>query len=221
MLWVRWASASAKSLAAIDSARRTGPCSPMNQAALIQALPPPSRLALAYAPRSVRAPVLALLALDARLASMIRSANEPVLAQIKLAWWRDRLGSRPTDWPLGEPLLAALVGWDRYLPALVALVDGWEALLLDQGPSALIDARVGAWQALAQIVGVSEAADSLEAAARCWAQSDLGVAFDRKTMPPIPRKLRSLAVLRGLAARQGQSPLRLILAAARTGLFGR
>ena len=56
-------------------------------------------------------------------------AREPLLGQVRLAWWRDRLGQDPADWPAGEPLLAALRGWQPQFAALAALVDGWELLL--------------------------------------------------------------------------------------------
>ena len=46
-------------------------------------LPPPWRLALAYAPGSVSAAWAAFLALDIRLAGLVRGAREPLLAQVR------------------------------------------------------------------------------------------------------------------------------------------
>jgi hypothetical protein len=37
---------------------------------------------------------LALLALDARLAAILRGRREPIAAQLRLAWWREMLDGR-------------------------------------------------------------------------------------------------------------------------------
>jgi len=80
-------------------------------ALLASELPPPQRLALAYAPARARPATLALLALDARLAAILRGRREPLAAQLRLAWWREMFARPPSDWPAGEPLLEALRGW--------------------------------------------------------------------------------------------------------------
>ncbi len=66
---------------------------------LAETLPTMHRLALAYAPGRTRLAWLALLALDSRLAGVLRSASEPMLAQIRLAWWRDMLARSEADRP--------------------------------------------------------------------------------------------------------------------------
>lgn len=96
---------------------------------LRETLPAIQRLALAYAPARTRDATLALLALDGRLAGVLRSASEPMLAQIRLAWWRDILGREAAERPSGEPLVALLEPWGREAGELVALVDGWEQLV--------------------------------------------------------------------------------------------
>ena len=55
---------------------------------LLDTLAPMHRLALAYAPAEARPAWAGLLALDARLAGVVRAAREPVLGQLRLAWWR-------------------------------------------------------------------------------------------------------------------------------------
>src|SRR5690349_15922803 len=97
--------------------------------ALVGELSPPLRLAIAYAPRPARAAWTALLVLDQRLRRAALGASEPLLGQVRLAWWRDRFRSPASEWPEGEPLLAALAGFDRERVALEALVDGWERVL--------------------------------------------------------------------------------------------
>src|ERR1700741_297330 len=95
---------------------------------LLGALPPLHRLALAYAAGDARLPTLALLALDTRLAGIVRNSHEPSLAQLRLAWWREQLQVEAADWPRGEPLLAALKSWQGGHLSLVELVNGWEYL---------------------------------------------------------------------------------------------
>jgi phytoene synthase len=208
-------------------------------------LPPLSRLALAYAPRSSREDWLSLLTLDARLAGIVRTAREPMLAQLRLAWWRDRLSSDPSTWPKGEPLLARLAGWGESAQSLSALADGWEGLLGDAPlpADALAEfarGRAGAVRALA----LRHGADS-EAAAQVasrWALADLalhlGDPVEQDTVRDLlmkcaggqamPKALRPLAVMAKLnerAVRKGASDALFgpgaLLAAIRAGLFGR
>jgi phytoene synthase len=183
---------------------------------LLDALPAPQRLALSYAPSTTRAPTLALLALDARLGAALRQGGEPVLVQMRLAWWRDTLGSAPAGWPPGEPVLDLLRGW-RNPAALVPLVDGWEALLGETLDAAAISAfAAGRADAFGQLA--RELDDDPHAAGTCarrWALADLAAnlsdpaertavleaAADLPPCPRLTRKLRPLAVLAGLARR--------------------
>jgi len=179
---------------------------------LLDSLPAPWRLAVAYAPVATRERWLTMLALDVRLAGVVRGAREPILAQMRLAWWRDRLRDSADKWPRGEPLLAALSCWDGGHGALMGLVDGWEALLGEaplpvEAFETWIDGRVAACAAL------GEGADSM---ARGWALGDLAAHLgDAQEQPAVadlikahgwravrlPRKMRPLVVLHGLAAR--------------------
>lgn len=206
-------------------------------------LPPPLRLALAWAPRSARAATLALFALDTRLAGFLRRATEPLPVQMRLAWWRETLAAPPAGWPGGDPLLDELSGW-RAPGELVPLVDGWEELLAERLDEPAITAfalgREKAWSALAGELGA--AAAGLELAARAWALADLTanlsapeerqlvleLAGAMEFTLPRERELRPLAVLAGLgrrALRRGGAPLLegrgAALAALRLGMFGR
>ena len=102
-------------------------------------LPLPRRLALAYAPRRSRDAVLGLWLLDQRLAGILQAQGEVLIAQIKLAWWRDRLGEDPAGWPRGEPLLALLQSGKVPPRSYLPLVDGWEALLAEDLTAAGVD----------------------------------------------------------------------------------
>ncbi len=207
-------------------------------------LPPPQRLALAYASARSRPSTLAVLALDTRLAQIVRARREPLVAQLRLAWWRDVLGRPSSDWPRGEPLLESLRHWRDPAP-LAALPSGWEALLAEDLDSPAIaeftDARAQAFAALAGELGTASPADAA-AAARIWALADLAanlsagaerqraVDAGRALGPPprLPASLRPLAVLAALGAaalaRGGGDLLagpRSALLALRVGLAGR
>jgi phytoene synthase len=192
-------------------------------------------------PRVRRAAWLSFLALDVRLAGVVRAAREPMLGQMKLAWWRDRLNADPATWPKGEPLLAMLKGWGGEAKGLVPLVDGWEVLLDEWDGGAALEAltqgRVAGVEALARVLGVAN--DRIAPMTRCWAAMDLAshlgdpaereaamakvAALDWKA-GRLPKAMRPLTVLHGLARRESKggdaaSPMAL-LSAMRLGIFG-
>ncbi len=193
----------------------------MDEAPLFALLPPAERLALAYAPGLARRATLAFLALDARLAAIVRGVREPVLAQVRLAWWRDRLHQDPQDWPVGEPLLAALADWGSGAARLAAVVDGWEELVGEPPlPHAAFarfaSGRAAGWRGLAELIGADVSTAKIETVARGWALADLAMHLtdpkERQTVGALiaeqswqrvrlPRGLRSLAVLYALARR--------------------
>lgn len=214
---------------------------------LVDSLPILQRLALSYAPSASRMPTLALLALDARLADIVRSASEPMLAQLRLAWWREQLQTRRDDWPEGEPLLAVLKSWDNGHSALGPLVDGWEALTADAPlpRSAMEDlaaGRASAFTGLAELFGADDEKATVYRLGFNWALTDIAshlsqteekqaasdLARNQNWSPArLSRKMRSLAVLHGLAARavkkgkslDSLSPAALV-PALRIGLLG-
>jgi phytoene synthase len=84
-------------------------------------------------PQARRAALSALWGLAARLTRLLIDAREPLIGQIKLAWWRDMmamLASDPAALPKGEPLLAELQASWAGQGGLDALVDAAEAMLL-------------------------------------------------------------------------------------------
>jgi len=212
---------------------------------LLPALPQTMQLALAYAPSRAKLPTLALLALDQRLAGLLRHSREPMMAQIRLAWWRETLGREAAEWPEGEPLLAALRSWNGGHRALVALVDGWEALtgeapLAPESLEEMVDGRAAPFAGLAEALDRRNEADAARALGRRWALADLATKLnhpgesvvvkrlaqaERGHAPRVSRTLRPLAVLEGLArdnlASGGQGSARTVLKAMRIGLLGR
>lgn len=171
-------------------------------------LPLVQRLALSYAPASSREAVLTLLALDARLAAILRNRSEAMIAQIKLAWWRERLAEDPAHWPSGEPLLARLALWPgldggaandkpqdnawSHLKGLGGLVDGWEVLLADQlGEAEMQEFALGrsqAWESLA-LIFAPDHADLVARAAKQWALADLAMHLDHTEESALAKEL--------------------------------
>lgn len=195
---------------------------------MLDTLPPLWRLAVAYAPAATRDQWLTLLALDMRLSQIVRSAREPMLAQMKLAWWRDRLAQRAADWPKGEPLLAALACWQDGHGALSGLVDGWEALLGDEPqPEALMAARAAACVALG--------GERARGMARGWALGDVANLLGSEAVADrigaqdwrrqrLLRGMRPLVILHGIAAYGRGDPAKMqkipLLTLMRLGLLG-
>ncbi len=185
---------------------------------LIETLPLVQRLALSYAPKGCREDTLALLAMDTRLAGIVRSDGEPVIAQMKLAWWRERIAQDPQNWPLGEPLLAQLRDGKLQTTGLGPLVDGWESLLANVLDTDVIDSfasgRAALWNTLALAYakdgrGATQAAREyamVDLANNLGTEEDAALARDVAGQQPwgrasLRRALRPLAILHSLSRR--------------------
>ena len=158
-----------------------------------------------------------MLALDARLAAILRARGEPIAAQLRLAWWRDQLNQPRHAWPRGEPILEALRTWADP-GGLAILADGWESLLKERldadAISDFAEGRGAAFGLLARELA-PDAQDRARALGRVWAAADLaahlsnpaerqlavdyGLSLERPL--PVPRALRPLAVLSLMGAR--------------------
>lgn len=180
-----------------------------------------NRLALAYAPRHARGPWAGLLLLEQRLAEAARPGRDPMMVQLRLAWWRDRLGEDAAHWPVSEPAFAHLRTWHGQHESLVGLVNGWETLIVgDDGGQELASARVDAFSALANLLGVGRI-EAIKAAA-----AQLNDPSSARALPTaLPRAMRPLAVLRAFAlsdARGGKpTPFADLARIVRAGLLGR
>lgn len=175
------------------------------------------RLALAYAQGQGRERLAGLFALDTRLSGIVRNSREPMLAQLRLAWWREQLSGDLASTPRGEPLLELLECWQDDRQVLAGLVDGWEGLIGEAPlPSSafeqLAEARA---RVLAAMTGRGNSGDALRMG-RNWALAELSarlshpeeretvraLAFRQDwTQSRLPRGLRPLAMLHALAAR--------------------
>ncbi|MBX7457402.1 squalene/phytoene synthase family protein [Qipengyuania sp. 1NDH17] len=203
-------------------------------------LPEWGPLVLSYAKEDQRGALDALLRLDENLARIVRSVSEPALGQLRLAWWRDEIlreraaGSAPPP----DPLLRSILDyWHSERSECVALIDGWEHLLFefpldDEARTGFRHGRARAFAALAKLAGHQGSAENAASHGEAWAAAELGMMGHEtrehtEPLPQLPRDLRSLAIIGGLARRsikRGGAPLfgdRLSpLAAMRLGIFG-
>lgn len=153
-------------------------------------------LACLYAPASARPGLIALFALDCELAQLVASTTEPMLGEIRLAWWRERLEELDAGKAPAQPLLAALR--DHALPTLrgadlAGLEDRWLALIGSEDvPPAHIEGGGLLFALAARLLGGDEATG--HALGRAWV---LGEASPAR----VPAPLRPLAGLAALSAR--------------------
>ena len=214
----------------------------------VDTMPPEFELALAYTPAEMRSRLHAMLAFDQRLARIVAKTTEPMLGQMRLAWWRDNLGRHIDERPTGDAVLDAISReWAGSKDALVEMIDGWEVIvaaealtedqlkryttarsapfvkLFDDG-NATSDLRISAATtrfACADLASRLGEGDERELAIRCGSQrADPG--------NRLPKAAAGLGVLEALALRalkRGGRPLMegrgASLAALRAGFLGR
>jgi phytoene synthase len=193
-------------------------------------LPPEAELAIAWSAPKLRAPLTTALQLDRRLARIVARTTEPMLGQMRLAWWREALGKPVSERPRGDAVLDAIgVHWEGRESALVAMVDGWEVLVTAE-TIGIEEARVlgmgrGTFFAALDQRDDRAGQDRLAAAGYRWALADAAAAVsssgERAVLVSVglarahiggsfPRDLRGLAVLEALALRslkRGGQPL--------------
>lgn len=184
-------------------------------------LDPDRKLALAYVPAGARPAVEALWRLDASLASILATGTQPLISQMRLAWWREALERLDSAPPPAEPLLQALAA--HVLPAvsgaeLAAMEEGWLVLLSDAALQPEDLSRYAECRGsllfgyAARLLG--EPSFPIEAAGMQWALADLArhsrrVAEVETGLPALkngskrkwPKRLRPLGMLAMLARR--------------------
>jgi hypothetical protein len=169
-------------------------------------LSPPQRMAVAYARRELRMGFALLLAFDNRLKAIAARGQEPLLKQMRLAWWREQLCKPAVHRPKGEPLLAALIALHSEQPdsapkleaAIGVLIDAWDRIVdgIDSeiGEAARLrsEAIFGSY---AGWVRVSEATmvDAVELGS-IWALIDFG-REGAELAATLPRSLKPLNLL--------------------------
>jgi len=189
-------------------------------------LDPDRRLALAYVPAAVRPAVEVLWRLDVAFAAILATGTQPIISQMRLAWWREALERLDNAPPPAEPVLQGLAA--HVLPQvtgaeLAAMEEGWLMLLSDDALTTdeldLYAAKRGGllFAYTARLLGDSDF--PVAGAGEAWALADL-VRHSRRVdeiRTPLPgpktkwpRRLRPLGMLAMLARRDlkniGQGP---------------
>lgn len=146
------------------------------------ALPPLAVLLAAHAASGQTERHRALWAFDARLAKVARTTSEPMIGQMRLAWWNDVIddaaGIKGQNLKgTGEPVVDAMRATGAIqAPGLSAVIDGWEVLVVEPEIDllGLRDYAVGRGGGLFRaLADASEAPDWLIAAGQVWALWDL------------------------------------------------
>ncbi len=197
------------------------------------------RLALVYASGAVKACFMALLMVDAHLRGIAVVPREAMLTQVRLAWWREALSSPSSPATNAHPVLrAAVSAFGERKSILVALVDAWEAVAVGEERGDALTALASARAALCSAIAPAARREAVQAHCAVWSEaSALQIGKNARNahpnlkatrLPSLPRELRPLAVLAGLARRsllRGDGEFlgdRLSpLAAIRLGIFGR
>ncbi|WP_206520248.1 hypothetical protein [Altererythrobacter sp. BO-6] len=211
-------------------------------------LPPEQQLALSYSPQHLRPKLAGFFALDRRLGTIVAKTTEPLLGQMRLAWWRDMLGRPVDERPKGDPVLDQIGQyWCGLEQDLLHLVDAWEVMVTQEtlGSDQIEAFGNGRSTPLICLSGHPSGSDGGQvcAAAWCWALADAacGVSAPQERALLVeaglsrslaggrwPRHLRGIGVLDALSRRallRGGRPLMegrgAALVALRAGLLGR
>lgn len=163
---------------------------------------------MSYAPVRARTALDALFALDAALGNVLRTTREPMVGQMRLAWWREALQGLDASRAPAEPVLQSLT--DAVLPlgitgqALSAMVDGWEPLLGEIGAAAIGDHARLRGRALFAMAGAAVGAapgDGVGTAGEGWALADLAANLSDPRLAGIARERAALRLAEGQRSR--------------------
>lgn len=184
---------------------------------------PERELALGYAPRARRPALRALWRLDERFGQLVARNREPLVAEMRLLWWREaleRLGDRSDAEPLLQDLARDVRPCGIAGEELGAMAGGWRALLVEPFGAAEMEAfaaeRGGRLFVLSARVLEGREDDRIRRAGEAWALVDLArrsidredavlaqgkarAIVERDAPWRWPRKLRPVGMLAALA----------------------
>lgn len=184
-------------------------------------------LALSHVHLAVRPAVAAIWQLDEMLGRIVATTTEPIIGQMRLTWWHERLCALNTGERAAEPILGKLVAdvlpHDVKGTDLAVLIDGWEVLLEplplnDQTLTIYAGKRGGAlFETTATLLG--GATSGLSGAGEGWALMDFAlkctdpvtagraVAMANERLRHIPPMRRPLRILARLARAKARRPM--------------
>ena len=146
----------------------------------------------------MRPALFALHGLDLELAEIVAGTTEPMIGQIRLAWWREALTGLDAGVVPAQPLLQAIAA--ELLPRgitgamLAVLEDRWLPMIGADGlPPAHVEGGAAFFALAARLLGGNDTLG--ERLGRAW------VLGDGAGLPPMPAALRPLLGLVRLAER--------------------
>jgi phytoene synthase len=187
---------------------------------------PERLLALTYAPAGSHEGLRLLWALDARLGNVVRQVREPLLAEVRLTWWRDALAAVDTDLDQRDPILRDLAKAGLPAEQLSSLAEGWADLLqpapIDNADLEVYAIRRGGGLFVAAGRALGSEFDGLTHAGAGWALVDLAGWIDdadtshralRLALPRLenafadrwPKQARPMGMLAVLALRDARA----------------
>jgi len=194
-------------------------------------LSPELQIAVAHTPPAQRDALRIFLELDARLARIVGSTSEPILGQMRLAWWREMLGKPIAERPTGDAVLDGIgLHWQGRETALIQLVDGWEHMLAESfDATAALAFGQGRAAPFAEIGGNGVG----KATGQRWALLDAalhvppgpdrdilsGLAKEIDVTGPLPKALRGLTILDALVRRSIRRGIRPLMEGRSASLF--
>lgn len=155
-------------------------------------------LAALYTPSEVRPALIALFGIDAELGAVVAGTTEPMIGEIRLAWWREALeglngGTIPAQ-PLLQLVAAELLPRGIGGAALAGLEDRWLGMIANsEVPTTHVEGGGMLFGLAARLLGGDEALG--KQLGEAW------VTGDATGLPPVPISLRPLLGLVRLAAR--------------------
>jgi phytoene synthase len=206
------------------------------------------RVALNYAKPDIRPKLASFFALDRRLGQIVANSSEPLLGQMRIAWWRDMLSASAGDRPTGDVVLDAIgASWGGDAQQLQPLADAWEVFLIAEALTTDILSQFAHGRAmpLARAFGCAHegVAKQVQETGSLWALADTAAHVSDQTErelileqartklnvntspASIPRALTVLTALSRRSVRRGGLPLMegrgAALAALSAGLIGR
>lgn len=136
-------------------------------------------------PRAARPAATALATLDAQLGTGLAAQREPMLGQIRIAWWREAL-ARGTSAAPADPVLQALVDSDA-AAQVEPLLDAWEAVVVAPDAEATRNAAAARGDALfAGAAGLAGWPRVAPGAGACWGMVSLALWWGRRDLLPAP-----------------------------------
>ncbi len=161
-------------------------------------LDPVQKLALVYTDTKFRDAFALFMAFDLRLRHLVQNAHEPIIAQMKFAWWHDVMAKPASARPKGEPLIAAFSELENgeygaiIRQSMTQLLDAWELMLGSEEQSAeefdrSIQLRAAAiFGGYATMVGAY--AETIRSLGYAWARAEI----DPHAAPILRTQLQSL-----------------------------